>query len=216
MTTIYADSRKRVAGSDSDFEVDLGESLHLQSDARLAVYKIRLADSFLSRSWRRGVGYVARCASSMKLGSLCQKPARTAANLRQQLWSRLLVLNGKCVMIMRNYMCFSFFFLAPFSAASLSQLRGAPGTRVLQAVFSEASFLTCTLFLRRAASSRAHDGYRAGSRDAPGEDGHAARRSLKSGQGPSRLLRPGEGKEVRLSAKASEAAAPNKPDHRWT
>ena len=50
----------------------------------------------------------------------------------------------------------------------------------------------------RAASSRAHDGYRAGSRDAPGEEGHAARRSLKSGQGPSRLLRPGEGKEVRL------------------
>ena len=48
MTTIYVDSRKRVAGSDSDFEVDLGESLHLQSDARLKVYKIRLADSFLS------------------------------------------------------------------------------------------------------------------------------------------------------------------------
>ena len=48
MTTIYVDSRKRVAGSDSDFEVDLGESLHLQSDARLAVCKIRLADSFLS------------------------------------------------------------------------------------------------------------------------------------------------------------------------
>ena len=48
MTTIYVDSRKRVAGSDSDFEVDLGESLHPQSDARLAVYKIRIADSFLS------------------------------------------------------------------------------------------------------------------------------------------------------------------------
>ena len=48
MTTIYVDSRKRVAGSDSDFEVDLGESLHLQSDARLAVYKIRIANSFLS------------------------------------------------------------------------------------------------------------------------------------------------------------------------
>ena len=47
MTTIYVDSRKKVAGSDSDFEVDLGESLHLQSDARLAVYKIRLADSFV-------------------------------------------------------------------------------------------------------------------------------------------------------------------------
>ena len=48
MTTIYVDSRKRVAGLDSNFEVDLGESLHLQSDARLAVYKIRIADSFLS------------------------------------------------------------------------------------------------------------------------------------------------------------------------
>ena len=41
MTAIYVD--KRVAGSNSDFEVDLGESLHLQSDARLAVCKIRLA-----------------------------------------------------------------------------------------------------------------------------------------------------------------------------
>ena len=36
MTTIYVDSRKRVAGSDSDFEVDLGESLHLQSDSFLS------------------------------------------------------------------------------------------------------------------------------------------------------------------------------------
>ena len=33
MTTIYVDSRKRVAGSDSDFEVDLGESLHLPAPA---------------------------------------------------------------------------------------------------------------------------------------------------------------------------------------
>ena len=41
MTTIYVDSRKRVAGSDSDFEVDL-ESPYT---CRLAVYKIRLADS---------------------------------------------------------------------------------------------------------------------------------------------------------------------------
>ena len=63
MTTIYVDSRKRVAGSDSDFEVDLGESLHLQSDARLAVYKIRLADSFLSTDrgrylyWVDGAGH---------------------------------------------------------------------------------------------------------------------------------------------------------------
>ena len=42
MTTIYVDSRKRVAGSDSDFEEDLQKPLHLQSDARLAVYKICL------------------------------------------------------------------------------------------------------------------------------------------------------------------------------
>ena len=58
MTTIYVDSRKRVAGSDSDFEVDLGESLHLQSDARLVVYKIRLADSFLSTDRGRYLGWV--------------------------------------------------------------------------------------------------------------------------------------------------------------
>ena len=58
MTTIYVDSRKRVAGSDSDFEVDLGESLHLQSDARLAVYKIRLADSFLSTDRGRYLDWV--------------------------------------------------------------------------------------------------------------------------------------------------------------
>ena len=33
MTTIYVDSRKRVAGSDSDFEVDLGELLHLTASS---------------------------------------------------------------------------------------------------------------------------------------------------------------------------------------
>ena len=58
MTTIYVDSRKRVAGSDSDFEVDLGESLHLQSDARLTVYKIRIADSFLSTDCGRYLYWV--------------------------------------------------------------------------------------------------------------------------------------------------------------
>ena len=58
MTTIYVDDRKRVAGSDSDFEVDLGESLHMQSDARLAVYKIRIADSFLSTDQGRYLYWV--------------------------------------------------------------------------------------------------------------------------------------------------------------
>ena len=39
MTTIYVDSRKRVAGSDSDFEVDLGESLRLQSDGKACEFQ---------------------------------------------------------------------------------------------------------------------------------------------------------------------------------
>ena len=120
--------------------------------------------------------------------------------------------SGASTWCLKHGACRRFFSRAFFRSVSVA-IKGAPGTRVLQTVFSEVSFLTCTLFLRRVASSRAHDGYRAGSRDAPGEEGHAARRSLKSGQGPSRLLRPGEGKEVRLSAKASEAAAHNTPDH---
>ena len=47
-STIYVDSRKRVAGTDSDFEIDLGETLHIDSGAKLAVHKIRVADAFLS------------------------------------------------------------------------------------------------------------------------------------------------------------------------
>ena len=58
MTTIYVDSRKRVAGLDSDFEVDLGDSLHLQSDARLAVHKIRLpTDPRKGRCSFQGLGH---------------------------------------------------------------------------------------------------------------------------------------------------------------
>ena len=47
MTTIWVDSRKRVAGTDSDFEFDVGETVHLQGSARLGVFKIRVA-TFLS------------------------------------------------------------------------------------------------------------------------------------------------------------------------
>ncbi|CAE7559376.1 unnamed protein product, partial [Symbiodinium pilosum] len=39
---------KRVAGTDSDFEFDVGESVHLQGAAKLGVFKIRVADTFLS------------------------------------------------------------------------------------------------------------------------------------------------------------------------
>ena len=70
MTTIYVDSRKRVAGSDSDFDVDLGESLHLQSDARLAVYKIRLADSFLSTDRGRYLYWVDAALGALNWASL--------------------------------------------------------------------------------------------------------------------------------------------------
>ena len=72
MTTIYVDSRKRVAGSDSDFEVDLGESLHLQSERRLAVYKIRLADSFFSTERGRYLYWVDR-AGRAELGVVARR-----------------------------------------------------------------------------------------------------------------------------------------------
>ncbi|CAE7598869.1 unnamed protein product, partial [Symbiodinium sp. CCMP2456] len=48
MTSIWVDSRKRMAGSDADFEFDIGQTVHLQGSARLSVFKIRVADTFLS------------------------------------------------------------------------------------------------------------------------------------------------------------------------
>ena len=74
------DSRKRVAGSDSDFEVDLGESLHLQSDARLAVYKIRLADSFLSTDRGRYLYWVDAALGTLNW-ALLPEGAYTGARL---------------------------------------------------------------------------------------------------------------------------------------
>ena len=47
-TTIYIDSRKRVAGDDASFEFDIGETIHLQTGAKLSVFKLRVADAFLS------------------------------------------------------------------------------------------------------------------------------------------------------------------------
>eukprot|EP00439_Symbiodinium_sp_Y106_P008815 s13103_g1.t1 len=47
-TTIYVDSRKRVAGDDASFEFDIGETIHLQTGAKLSVFKFRVADAFLS------------------------------------------------------------------------------------------------------------------------------------------------------------------------
>ena len=76
--SIYVDSRKRVAGLDSDFEVDLGESLHLQSDARLTVYKIRLANSFLSTDRGRYLYWVDAALGTLSVvaqGRLHRPPA---------------------------------------------------------------------------------------------------------------------------------------------
>ena len=42
---IWVDSRMRVSGSDSDFEVSLRESVHL-SDARVRIDKLCFSDSF--------------------------------------------------------------------------------------------------------------------------------------------------------------------------
>ena len=44
---IWVDSRMRVSGSDSDFEVSLRESVHL-SDARVRVDNMTFVDSFLT------------------------------------------------------------------------------------------------------------------------------------------------------------------------
>ena len=48
MTSIYVDSRLRAEGTNSNFSFDIGESVHIQSGAKLAVYKVRVADAFLS------------------------------------------------------------------------------------------------------------------------------------------------------------------------
>ena len=86
MTTIYVDSRKRVAGSDSDFEVDLGESLHLQSDARLAVYKIRIADSFLSTDRGRYLYWVDAALGTLNW-ALLPEGAYTGSNFATATYS---------------------------------------------------------------------------------------------------------------------------------
>ena len=46
-TVIFVDSRMRTIGTDSDFEVDLRETIHL-SDSRLRIDKLTFTDSFLT------------------------------------------------------------------------------------------------------------------------------------------------------------------------
>ena len=61
MTSIYVDSRLRTQGTDSSFSFDIGESVHIQSGAKLAVYKVRIADAFLSTD--RGTRWPAPCTT---------------------------------------------------------------------------------------------------------------------------------------------------------
>ena len=63
-TTIYVDSRKRVAGDDASFEFDIGETIHLQTGAKLSVFKFRVADAFLSTDRGRGTGSTRPCRPS--------------------------------------------------------------------------------------------------------------------------------------------------------
>ena len=48
MVSIYVDSRKRVDGDDASFSFDIGETIHLQTGAKLSIFKLRVADAFLS------------------------------------------------------------------------------------------------------------------------------------------------------------------------
>ena len=83
MTTIWVDSRKRVAGTDSDFEFDVGETVHLQGSARLGVFKIRVADTFLSTD--RGTFLYWKHTA---LGTLnwAQLPVRAYTGVRLAAW----------------------------------------------------------------------------------------------------------------------------------
>ena len=74
MTSIWIDSRKRVAGTDADFEFDIGETVHLQTSARLGVFKIRVADTFLGTD--RGTYLTGRRAGRRQGRSLGLPTAR--------------------------------------------------------------------------------------------------------------------------------------------
>ena len=100
-TTIYVDSRKRVAGDDASFEFDIGETLHLQTGAKLSVFKLRVADAFLSTD--RGqylywidealqtlnwavlpIGAYTGSRQQLRLGHLCGVDQRNRSRLRRQ------------------------------------------------------------------------------------------------------------------------------------
>ena len=110
----------------------------------------------------------------------------------------------------------SFFFSHAFFRLLCPFLGGGPGHKGCAGCFFGGQLPHLqALFLRRPAPSHARP-YRAGRRDTSGASRAPANKSLMSGPGPSRLLRPGDGRQVKLSAKARDAAAASKPDQRCT
>ena len=83
MTSIWVDSRLRVGGTDADFEFDIGQTVHLQGSAHLSVFKIRVADTFLSTD--RGTYMYWR---DMALGTLnwAQLPVGAYTGVRLAAW----------------------------------------------------------------------------------------------------------------------------------
>ena len=83
MVTIYVDSRKRVSGSDSNFTFELPETLRMQSSAKTAVYKVRIADAFLSTDRGRNLYWI-----DVALGTLntAQLPVGAYTGARLAAW----------------------------------------------------------------------------------------------------------------------------------
>ena len=67
---IYVDSRRRVSGSDSNFAFELPETLHMQSSAKMAVYKVRIADAFLSTDRGRNLYWIDEALGTLNTAQL--------------------------------------------------------------------------------------------------------------------------------------------------
>ena len=95
-TTIYVDSRKRVAGDDASFEFDIGETLHLQTGAKLSVFKLRVADAFLSTDRGQYLYWIdealqpltGRCCRSEPTRGRGWPPGSAATTPRPPMWNR--------------------------------------------------------------------------------------------------------------------------------
>ena len=83
MSTIYVDSRRRILGSDSNFTFELPETLHMQSSAKMAVYKVRIADAFLSTDRGRNLYWIDQAMGTLNSAQL---PVRAYTGARLAAW----------------------------------------------------------------------------------------------------------------------------------